>query len=102
MTEVIGHNSDNNQRILSLIKLAMYFMIIYLCLKYESNTPMFLNDRPETIFLTETKSHKSDNNWWILSLIELDLYFMIICWCMKYESNIPMYSKDTARKPFFV
>ena len=73
-------------------------MIIYLCMKYESNTPMY----SEAIFHTEIKGHKSDNNWWILSVIELDLYFMIIYLCMKYESNSPMYSKDIAWKPFLV
>ena len=35
------HNSHNNRRILSLIELDLYFMIIYLCIKYESNTLIF-------------------------------------------------------------
>ena len=96
-----GHNSDNNQWILSVIELDLYFMIINLCMKYESNTPMYSN-RPKTIFHTEIKGHNSDNNWWILSVIKHDLYFMIIYLCMKYESNSPMYSKDIARKPFSV
>ena len=39
-----GHNSDNIQWILSIIKLDLYFMIIYLCMKYESNTPMYSKD----------------------------------------------------------
>ena len=100
-TEIKGHNSDNNWWILSVIELDLYFMIIYLCMKYESNSPMFSKRyRPETIFCTEIKGHNSDNNWWILSVIELDLYFMIIYLCMKYESM--MYSKDIARKPFFI
>ena len=98
----MGHNSDNNQWILFLIKLDQYFMIICLCMKYESNTPIFFfkRYRLETIFLTEIKGHNFDNNQWILSLIELDLYFIIRYLCMKYESNIPMYSKDIAWKPF--
>ena len=43
-SEIKGHNSDNNWWILSIIELDLYFMIIYLCMKYESNTPMFLKD----------------------------------------------------------
>ena len=44
LTKVKGHNSDNNQWILSLIELDLYFMIIYLCMKYESETSMFSKD----------------------------------------------------------
>ena len=44
-----GHNSHNNGRILPLIELDVYFMIIYLCIKYESKTLMFSKDI-ETIF----------------------------------------------------
>ena len=36
--------SDNNRWILSLIELDLYFMIVYLCMKYESNTPMVSKD----------------------------------------------------------
>ena len=43
-SEIKGHNSDNNWWILSIIELDLYFMIIYLCMKYESNTPMFSKD----------------------------------------------------------
>ena len=39
-----GHNSDNNRWILSVIKLDLYFLIKYLCMKYESNTPMYSKD----------------------------------------------------------
>ena len=39
-----GHNSNNNWWILSVIKLDLYFMILYLCMKYESNTPMYSKD----------------------------------------------------------
>ena len=102
-TEIKGHNSDNNWWILSLIALGLYFMIIYQCMKYESNSPMYSKDiTRKPISHTEIKGHNSDNYWWILSVIELGLYFMIIYLCMKYESNSPMYSKDIARKPFFV
>ena len=41
LTEIKGHNSHNNWRILSVIELGLYFMIIYLCMKFESNTPMY-------------------------------------------------------------
>ena len=43
-TEIKGHNSDNNWWILSVIEPDLYFMIIYLCMKYESNTPMYSKD----------------------------------------------------------
>ena len=42
--EIKGHNSDNNRWILSVIELNLYYMIIYLCMKYESNTPMYSKD----------------------------------------------------------
>ena len=35
--EIKGHNSDN-WWILPVIELDLYFMIIHLCMKYESNT----------------------------------------------------------------
>ena len=38
------YNSDNNRWILSVIELDLYFMLIYLCMKYESNTPMYSKD----------------------------------------------------------
>ena len=43
-SEIKGHNSDKNRWILSVIELDLYFMIIYLCMKYESNTPMYSKD----------------------------------------------------------
>ena len=77
--KIKGHNSDNNRWVLSLIDLDLYFIIIYLCMNYESNTPMHLKRYgQETIFSYKIKGHNSDNNRWVLSLIELDLYFMII------------------------
>ena len=39
-----GHNSRNNWCILSLIELDLYFMIVYLCIKYESKTLIFSKD----------------------------------------------------------
>ena len=39
-----GHNSNNNRWILSVIKLDLYFMITYLCMKYESITPTYSKD----------------------------------------------------------
>ena len=87
----------------SIIELDLYFMITYLCMKYESNAPTYSKDiTRKTFFHKEIKGHNSANNWLILSVIKLDLHFMIIYLCMKYESISPMYSKDIARKPFFV
>ena len=39
-----GHNSNDNRWILSVIELDLYFMITYLCMKYESNTPTYSKD----------------------------------------------------------
>ena len=39
-----GNNSHNNGLILPLLELDLYFMIIYLCVKYEFNTLMFSKD----------------------------------------------------------
>ena len=98
-----GHNSDNKWWILSVKELDLYIMTIYLCMKYESNTPMYSKDiTRKPFYIPRSRAINSDDNLWILSVIELDLYFMIINLCMKYEFNSPMYSKDIARKPFFV
>ena len=40
-TEIKGHNSNNNWWILSVIELDLFLMIIYLCMKYESNTSLY-------------------------------------------------------------
>ena len=50
-SEIKGHYSDNNRWILSIIELDLYFMIMYLCMKYESNTPMFSKDIARKPFL---------------------------------------------------
>ena len=50
-----GHNSHNNRWILPLIELDLYFMIIYLCIKYESNTLMFLKDINGKLFFNVEK-----------------------------------------------
>ena len=39
-----GPYSDNNRWILPVIELDLYFIIIYLCIKYESNTSMSSKD----------------------------------------------------------
>ena len=53
-SEIKGHNSDNNWCILSVIELDLYFMIIYLCMKYESNTPMSAKDIARKAFFVRT------------------------------------------------
>ena len=98
-TNIKGHNSDNNQWILLLIKLDLYFMIIYLCVKYESNLQLYSKN---IFFVPSSRAITVIKKWWILSVIKLDLYFMIIYLCMKNESNTSLYSKDIARKPFFI
>ena len=51
-----GHNSHNNWPILPQIELDLYFMIIYLCIKYEANTPIFFkkNIERKTVFEGKT------------------------------------------------
>ena len=50
-----GHNSHNNGWILPKIKLDLYFMIIYVCIKYESNTLMFSKDIKRKLFFNVEK-----------------------------------------------
>ena len=52
--EIKGHNSDNNRWILSVIEIDLYFMLIYLCMKYESNTPMYSTDIAWKSFFVRT------------------------------------------------
>ena len=81
-------------------------MIIYMCIKFESNILIFSKDiAQKPLFKVENfskvkKGHNSQNNWWILPLIELDIQFMIIDLCIKFQSNTPIFSKDIAQKPF--
>ena len=49
----MGHNSDKNQWILSLIELDLYLIIIYLCMKYESNIPMSSKDMARKPFFIQ-------------------------------------------------
>ena len=75
-------------------------MIIYLCMKNESNTSLFSKDiawKPFFIRKSRAITHIITGG---LSVIDLDLYFMIIYLCMKYESNTPLYSKDIAENHF--
>ena len=53
-SEIKSHNSNNNQWILSIIELDLYFMIVYLCMKYESNTPMYSKDIAKKPFFLRT------------------------------------------------
>ena len=46
----MGHNSQNNTRILLLIEPDLHFMIIYLCTKFQSNTPILSKDIPQKPF----------------------------------------------------
>ena len=59
--EIKGHNSDNNWWILSIIELDLYFMIIYLSMKYESNTLMYSKDTARKPFFVRTgNTYKGD------------------------------------------
>ena len=96
--EIKGHNSNNNQWILSIIKLDLYFMIKHLCMKYESNTSIISKDiARKPFFLGRSRAITL-----IISIIKLNLYFKIIYLCMKYEINTQEFSKDIAQKIFFI
>ena len=98
-----GHNSDNNRWILSVIELDLYFMTIYLCMKYESNTPMYSKDiARKPFFIRRSRAITLIIIGGFYPLSNLACIFMFIYLCMKYESISPMYSKDIAQKPFFV
>ena len=59
--EIKGHNSDNNWLILSVIERDLYFMIIYLCMKHESNAPMYSKDIARKPFFVRTgRTDKGD------------------------------------------
>ena len=49
-----GHNSHNNRLILPVLELDLYFMIIYLCVKYEFNT-LFSKDIKLKLFFKVEK-----------------------------------------------
>ena len=61
-----GHNSHNNKLILPYLELDLYFMIIYLCVKFEFNTQMFSKDIKLNYFSTLKKGCNTKYNWWIL------------------------------------
>ena len=61
-----GHNSHNNELILPVLEPDLYFMIIYLYVKYEFNTLMFSKDIILKLFSKLKKGCNSKYNWWIL------------------------------------
>ena len=64
------------------MELDIYFMIIYLCIKYESNTLICKKNRNENIFSKMKKGHNFHNNGRILPQIELDLCYMRLYTCV--------------------
>ena len=61
-----GHNSHNNGLTLPYLEFDLYFMIIYLCDKFEFNTLMFSKDIKLKLFFNIEKGLNSKYNWWIL------------------------------------
>ena len=49
-----GYNSHNNWRSLPSIEPGLYFMIMYLCIKYESNMLIFSKDIQRKLFFVHT------------------------------------------------
>ena len=58
--------SRNNWWILPLFKVDMYFMIIYMCIKYGSNTLIFSKHVKQKPFLKFKKCQNAHKTWWIL------------------------------------
>ena len=74
-SEIKGHSSDNNWWILSIIERDLYFMIIYLCMKYESNTPMISKDIARKPFFVRTgRTDKGDTIRGIKTQIQVNFY----------------------------
>ena len=74
-------------------------MIIYLCVKYELNTPMFSKDIKLKLFFNVEKGRNSKIISGFYPKSNLT-YFIIICLCIKYESNSLIFSKVMEQKPF--
>ena len=72
-SEIKGHNSDNNWWILSIIELDLYFMIMYLCMKYESNTPMFSKDIARKPFFVRTGQVVRDVRMYVRTYVRTDV-----------------------------
>ena len=53
-------NSDNNCWILSEVEVDLYLMIIYLCMKYESNTPNHPKDTVQKAFVVRIRQDIQD------------------------------------------
>ena len=78
--KIKGYNSDNNEWVLSLNELDLYFTIIYLCMKYESNTPMFSKDIAwKPIFLRRSRA---------ITLTIISVFKQ--CWPVFYD-HIPVF-----------
>ena len=74
-------------------------MIIYLCVKYESNTLIFQKIMKRNHFSKLKKGHKSHNNWWIYPKSNLTYITYL---CIKYESHTLIISIDIEEKSFFL
>ena len=80
-------------------------MIIYLCTKFQSNTPTPSKDIARKPFFKVENFSKSKRATTpkiiggFYPKSNFDLYFMIIYLCIKFQSNTPILSKDIARKP---
>ena len=74
-------------------------MIIYLCMKHESNILIFSKDTEQKPFSKLKKGHNSHKNWLILPL-NRTWPTLIIYLCIKYESKTLIFSKDIEGKRF--
>ena len=63
-----GHNSQNNWWILPLIELGLHFLIIYLCIKFQSNIPILWKDiaRKPEVLSTGRDGHTYGQQWYYM------------------------------------
>ena len=71
-----GHNSHNNWWILPSIELGLHFMIIYLCIKFQSNTPILSKDiaRKPKVLLTGWDGPMYGQRWAISQEVSGSIY----------------------------
>ena len=97
-----GYNSHHNCWILPLIELNLYFMIIYLCIEYESNKPIFSKDiERKPFFEVEKKGHNSHHIGGFYPKSNLTYLLLIIYLFIKSKSYTLIFLKNIERKPFF-
>ena len=79
----------------------LYFIIICFCIKYVSDSLIFLKVVEWKPFFRSWKRAITPKRIGWFYLKSNDIHFMIIYLCIKFESNTLIFLKDIERKPFF-